>query len=119
MNTTELNNTRVQLYKATPLKLQLVDELIDLIKNCFKGVETTSIDLTDKPISLFHGLKVKSLEIDPQQIGGVLVHWFPKHDISTKTDPFCSAYILHRTELRKIIYRIKSIKNYYESSLNW
>ena len=104
---------------ATPLKLQLVDELIDLIKNCFKGVETTNIDLTDKPISLFHGLKVKSLEIDPQQIGGVLVHWFPNYNFSTKSDPFCSAYILHRAELRKIIYRIKSIKNYYESSLNW
>ena len=113
----DLNAIRVKLYGATPLKLELGEELAILIKNCFGDkIETTSIDLTDRPIALFHGLVVKSLEIDPQKIGGVLVHWFPKPNISTKADPFCSVYMLHRTEIRKIIYNIKLIKDYYESS---
>ena len=113
MNTTELNNTRVQLYKATPLKLQLVDELIDLIKNCFKGVETTGIRYDDSHLKLGE-LTVQFLEIDKAEIGGVLVHWYPRHDLSTRNDPYCSAYMLSVSEIRKLIKDLNRIHDYYQ-----
>ena len=106
MNQEQLKQTRVQLYKATPLKLQLVDELTSKIKKCFGNkIETTSIGLDVE--------KLKMIEIDPQRIGGVLVHWYPKPKVSTQQDPYCSAYILKPCEIRKIIYHIDKIHEYY------
>ena len=118
MNQQQLKQTRVQLYKATPLKLQLVDELISLIKGCFGGkVETNEIQfdsgnfkLTDKS-----ELSVNMIELDPQEIGGVLIHWYPNFYISTKNDPYCSVYMLSIREIRKIIHRVKNIQEYYNS----
>lgn len=114
MNQEQLKQTRVQLYKATPLKLQLVDELTSKIKKCFGNkVEITSIRFDTEKLRLLGGLSVKILEIDPQKIGGVLVHWYPKPKVSTQQDPYCSAYILKPCEIRKIIYHIDKIHEYY------
>ena len=60
-------------------------------------------------------LSVNMIELDPQVIGGVLVHWYPKFDISTKNDPYCSVYMLSTHEIRKIINRINKIHEYYET----
>lgn len=116
-STIELNETRKKLYKATPLKLQLVDELASLIKNCFPNVETNGIRFDDSHLRL-GGLTVKMIEIDPQELGGVLVHWYPNFDISTKNDPYCSAYMLRPHEIRKIIHHVKHIHEYYQNTVS-
>lgn len=115
MTEEQLTETRVKLYRATPLKLQLVDELISLIKGCFGDrVETNGIRFDSGNFKLGE-LSVNMIELDPQEIGGVLVHWYPKFDISTKNDPYCSVYMLSLHEIRKIINRIKRIHEYYET----
>lgn len=100
MNKEELTKTRVQLYKVTPLKLKLVDELIELIKN-------NNDNITKINGVIIERITVKSIEIDPQEIGGVLIHWKPNFQLSTRRDPYCSAYILHTNSLKKIIRIIK------------
>lgn len=115
MTKQELTQTRVQLYKATPLKLQLVDELTKALKECFgKHVDTTGIRLDSGSLRLKDNLSVRMIEIDPQEIGAVLIHWFPKFDVSNTSDPFCSAYILTPNELRKIIKTLQNVSNYYK-----
>lgn len=112
MNQTDLKRVRIQLYKATPLKLQLVDELISLIKGCFGDkVETTCIRYDDSHLKLGE-LTVKFLQID--KVGGVLVHWYPRYDISTHNDPYCSAYMLSVSEIRKLIKDLNRIHEYYQ-----
>ena len=111
-----LEQQRIELYKATPTKLKLVDELISLIKGCFPNVETTSFRFDDSHLKL-GGLIVKMIEIDPQIFGGVLVHWYPNFNISTQSDPFCSAYMLSEEEINIIIKDVKKIKNYYQKHI--
>ena len=115
MTKEELTELRVKLYKAKPSKLQLVDELITLIKGCFGGkVETNGIRFDPGNFKLGE-LTVKMIELDPQEFGGVLVHWYPKLDISVRYDPYCSVYMLSLREIKKIIERIKRIHEYYET----
>ena len=115
MTKEELTELRVKLYKAKPSKLQLVDELISLIKGCFGDkVETNGIRF-DSGNFQFGELSVNMIELDPQEIGGVLVHWYPKLDISIRYDPYCSVYMLSLREIKKIIERIKRIHEYYET----
>ena len=115
MTKEELTELRVKLYKAKPSKLQLVDELITLIKGCFGGkVETNGIRFDSGNFKLGE-LTVKMIELDPQEFGGVLVHWYPKLDISVRYDPYCSVYMLSLREIKKIIERIKRIHEYYET----
>lgn len=97
----KLKAIRVKLYKPTPLKLDLVDELISTIKNCFHGVETTSITF-DGSLKI-GGLKVTSLELD--ELSGVLVYW--------DSDHYCSIYILTPREIRRIIDKVKAIQTHY------
>lgn len=112
--TENLNELRAKLYRAKPSKLQLVDELISLIKGCFGDkVETNGIRFDSGNFKLGE-LSVKMIELDPQVIGGVLVHWHPKLDISTKNDPYCSVYMLSLREIRKIIERINKVHEYYK-----
>ena len=115
MTKEELTELRVKLYKAKPSKLQLVDELITLIKGCFGDkVETNGIRFDSGNFKLGE-LSVNMIELDPQEIGGVLVHWYPKLDISIHHDPYCSVYMLSLREIKKIIERIKRIHEYYET----
>lgn len=112
--TENLNELRAKLYRAKPSKLQLVDELITLIKGCFGDkVETNGIRFDSRNFKLGE-LSVNMIELDPQEIGGVLVHWYPKLDISTKNDPYCSVYMLSLREIRKIIERINKVHEYYK-----
>ena len=116
MTEKKLTEIRVQLYKATPLKLQLVDKLISLIKGCFGDkVETNGIRFDSENFKLGES-SVNMIELDPQEIGGVLVHWYPNFYISTKNDPYCSVYMLSLREIRKIIKRIHDIHEYYEQN---
>ena len=113
--TENLNELRAKLYRAKPSKLQLVDELITLIKGCFGDkVETNGIRFDSGNFKLGE-LSVNMIELDPQEIGGVLVHWYPKLDVSLRQDPYCSVYILSLREIRKIIERINKVHEYYEA----
>lgn len=116
MTQKKLIQTRIQLYKATPLKLQLVDELIEAIKTIPNRFDVEMASITffkEKELILNDNMSVKTIEIDPQEIGGVLIHWFPKFDVSNTSDPFCSAYILTPNELRKTIKTVQKVKDYY------
>ena len=109
MNTTDLKKIRIQLYKAKPSKLKLVDELISLIKGCFGDkVETNGIRFDSRAFKLGE-LSVKMIELDPQEIGGVLVHWYPNFYISTKNDPYCSVYMLQTNTIKKLLRIITKI----------
>ena len=112
--TENLNELRAKLYRAKPSKLQLVDELITLIKGCFGDkVETNGIRFDSGNFKLGE-LSVNMIELDPQEIGGVLVHWYPKLDVSLRQDPYCSVYMLSLREIRKIIERINKVHEYYK-----
>ena len=112
--TENLNELRAKLYRAKPSKLQLVDELISLIKGCFGDkVETNGIRFDSGNFKLGE-LSVNMIELDPQEIGGVLVHWYPKLDVSLRQDPYCSVYMLSLREIRKIIERINKVHEYYK-----
>ena len=116
MNT--LEQQRIEVYKATPTKLKLVDELASLIKHCFGDiVEVNGIRFDNNHLKL-GGLTVSMVEIDPQKFGGVLIHWYPNKNISTNGDPFCSAYMLDEEEINTIINAIKKLKRYYISHQN-
>lgn len=115
MSKEQLTELRVKLYKAKPSKLQLVDELITLIKGCFGDkVETNGIRFDSGNFKLGE-LSVKMIELDPQEFGGVLVHWYPKLDVSIRYDPYCSVYMLSLREIRKIIERVNKLHEYYET----
>ena len=112
--TENLNELRAKLYRAKPSKLQLVGELITLIKGCFGDkVETNGIRFDSGNFKLGE-LSVNMIELDPQEIGGVLVHWYPKLDVSLRQDPYCSVYMLSLREIRKIIERINKVHEYYK-----
>lgn len=118
MTNQELTDIRVRLYKATPLKLQLVDELIELVKHSFTGVfsglEVNEMSFVNTFLKL-GGLQVKMIEIDPQEVGGLLIHWHPNFSISTQSDPFCSVYMLTPREIRRIIKKVSELKDHYNS----
>ena len=103
MNKQELTQIRKQLYKPTPLKLQFVDEIINNIKSL--KVNGVRFDTTLK----LEGIQVQLIEIDPQEIGGILIHWFPNHHISAKRDPYCSVYILQTNTIKKLLRIITNI----------
>lgn len=114
--TEKLNELRAKLYRVKPSKLQLVDELISLIKGCFGDkVETNGIRFDSGNFKLGE-LSVNMIELDPQEIGGVLVHWYPKLDVSLRQDPYCSVYMLSLREIKQIINRIKHIHEYYKQN---
>lgn len=116
MTKQELTNIRVQLYKPTPLRLKLVDELISEIKSCFgEKVVTDTIEFKRHVLKL-GGMWVKSVQTEEKGIGGVLVHWEANPRISTTTDPFCSAYILSTNEVKSLLQTVKMIKAIYTSS---
>ena len=116
MTNQELTNLRVQLYKPTPLRLKLVDELITEIKTCFGDkVVTDTIEFEYHAFKL-GGMWVKSVQTEEKGIGGVLVHWEANPRISTATDPFCSAYVLSTNEVKSLLQQIKMIKAIYASS---
>ena len=114
MTEKKLNETRVKLYKATPTKLQLVDELFNLIRHCFGGkIEVNGIRF-DSTFRI-RELSVNLIEVLPNDVAKVMVHWHPDYNISPRTDPYCSAYILDDEEIQTIIKHIKEIKEYYNS----
>jgi len=53
-------------------------------------------------------LAVKSVEREKSH-SAILIHWEADHNVSTKSDPFCSAYILTLEEINAIYFELEKI----------
>ena len=113
----ELKKARLQLYKPTSTIYQLVDELANLITHCFGDkVEVNGLRFDSNSLKIGE-LYVRMIEVNPNDIAHVLIHWYPNHQISNQSDPFCSAYIMELWEINKVIQEITKIKDYYNSHI--
>ena len=94
------------LYRPTPKVEGLVLKLCELFdKPLNNGITITYLSF--KPNFLKLGdLMVKSIERENSH-SAILVHWYPNKTISTKNDPFCSAFILTPKELSKLYDAMK------------
>ena len=111
----EFKKVREKLYKATPLTFQLVEELERKIINCLgNGVEVNGISL-DSGFLNIGDLYVKRIEIVPNDIAHIMIHWYPNFELSTREDPYCSVYMLTEEEIRYLIEKTKTFKAYYLS----
>ena len=96
------------LYKPSPKVEGLVLKLCDLFdKPLPNGVTITSLTLPKGALKI-GGLSVKEL-IRGGQHCGVEVHWYPDFTKSTKTDPFCSAFILRYNSLEKLYREVEKV----------
>ena len=96
------------LYKPTPKVEVLVLKLCDLFdKPLPNGVTITSLTFKKGAITL-GDLSVKEL-IRGGQHCGIEVHWYPDFTKSTKTDPFCSAFILRYNSLEKLYREVEKV----------
>lgn len=96
------------LYKPSPKVEGLVLKLCDLFdKPLPNGVTITSLTLPKGALKI-GGLSVKEL-IRGGQHCGVEVHWYPDFTKSTKTDPFCSAFVLRYNSLEKLYHEVEKV----------
>ncbi len=94
------------LYKPTPKVEGLVLKLCDLFdKPLPNGVTITSLTFKEGALKV-GGLPVKEL-IRGGQHCGIEVHWYPNFNISSTTDPFCSAFILRYNSLEKLYREVE------------
>jgi len=96
------------LYRPTPKVEALVLKLCDLFdKPLPNGVTITSLTFKKGALAL-GGLSVKEL-IRGGQHCGIEVHWYPDFTLSTKTDPFCSAFMLRYNSLEKLYREVEKV----------
>ena len=96
------------LYKPSPKVEGLVLKLCDLFdKPLPNGVTITSLTLPKGALKI-GGLSVKEL-IRGGQHCCIEVHWYPDFTKSTKTDPFCSAFILRYNSLEKLYREVEKV----------
>ena len=96
------------LYKPSPKVEGLVLKLCDLFdKPLPNGVTITSLTFKEGVLKI-GGLSVKEL-IRGGQHCGIEVHWYPDFTKSTKTDPFCSAFILRYNSLKKLYREVEKV----------
>ena len=96
------------LYRPTPKVEALVHKLCDLFdKPLPNGVTITSLTFKEGALKV-GDLSVKKL-IRGGQHCGIEVHWYPNFTLSTKTDPFCSAFILRYNSLEKLYREVEKV----------
>ena len=96
------------LYKPSPKVEGLVLKLCDLFdKPLPNGVTITSLTFKEGALTL-GDLSVKEL-IRGGQHCGIEVHWYPNYNVSTKTDPFCSAFVLRYNSLEKLYREVEKV----------
>lgn len=71
------------------------------------GVTITSLTFKEGALTL-GGSKVKEV-IRGGQHCGIEVHWYPDFTLSTNTDPFCSAFMLHNNSLEKLYREVEKV----------
>ena len=98
------------LYKPTPKVEALVLKLCNLFdKPLPNGVAITSLTFKKGALAL-GGLCVKEL-IKGGQHCGIEVHWYLDSTLPTKTDPFCSAFILRYNSLEKLYREVEKMRS--------
>ena len=106
MNRIELKKARLQLYNPSPTKFQLVAKLDDLITHCHgNNIRVNGLRFDSNSFKVGE-LYVRMIEVNPNDIAHVLIHWYPNYQIS---DPFCSAYIMEQWEIELIINKLRNI----------
>lgn len=95
------------LYRPTPKVEELVLKLCDLFdKPLPNGVTINSLTFKENALKL-GGLSVKEIIRSDEPHMGVEVHWYPDFNISTKQDPYCSAFVLRYNSLNKLYREIE------------
>lgn len=95
------------LYRPTPKVEALALKLCDLFdKPLPNGVTITSLTFKKGALKV-GGLSVKELIRGGEC--GIEVHWYPDFTLSTKTDPFCSAFILRYNSLEKLYREVEKV----------
>lgn len=108
-NRIELKKARLQLYKPSPTKFQLVAKLDDLITHCHgNNIRVNGLRFDSNSFKVGE-LYVRMIEVKPNDIAHVLIHWYPNYQISNQSDPFCSAYIMEQWEIELIINKLRNI----------
>lgn len=115
-STIELNETRKKLYKVSDDILSLVDRVKDTFTHLFPynshaSVEVNGIRIDSRQLKI-GDLSVYMIEKDPQEIGNILIHWYPNYKVSTKSDPFCSIYMLTEEEIKDVWRYLKKVQLY-------
>ena len=104
----EYLETAKALYRPTSKVEAIVLKLCDLFdKPLPNGVTVTSLTFKKGALPL-GGLSVKEL-IRGGQHCGIEVHWYPDFTKSTKTDPFCSAFVLRYNSLEKLYHEVEKV----------
>ena len=96
------------LYKPTPKVEALVLALCELFdKPLPNGVVIRELTFKENHLKLC-GLNVRTIVRGGQHCG-IEVHWYPDFTLSTKTDPFCSAFILRYNSLNKLYREVEKV----------
>ena len=96
------------LYKPTPKVEALVLALCELFdKPLPNGVVIRELTFKENHLKLC-GLNVRTIVRGGQHCG-IEIHWYPNRTISTKTDPFCSAFVLRYNSLLKLCREVEKV----------
>ena len=112
----DINETRKKLYRVSDDIILLVDKVKDTFTHLFPynshvSVEVNGIRIDSGQLKI-GDLSVYMIEIDPQEIGSILIHWYPDYKVSTKSDPFCSIYMLKEEEIKDLWRYLKKVQLY-------
>ena len=100
-----------QLYKPSQKVERLVLEICDLFdKPQSNGVTINGLRFDSNFLELCGGLNVKEV-VREDSHSALLIHWFPRYDISRQRDPFCSAFILRYNTLMKLKKTLEEVMN--------
>ena len=108
-STIELNETRKKLYRVSDDILLLVNKVRETLIHLFPKVEVNGIRIDSNQLKI-NDLYVQMIEIDPQTLGSILIHWYPNYKVSTKSDPYCSIYILTEEEIKDVWRYLKKVQ---------
>lgn len=108
-STIELNEIRKKLYKVSDDTLLLVSKVRETLTHLFPKVEVNGIRIDSNQLKI-GDLYVQMIEIDPQTLGSILIHWYPNHEVSTQSDPYCSIYMLTENEIKHIWRYLKKVQ---------
>ena len=106
-----LNETRKKLYRVSDQTILLVSKVKSTLTHLYSGVEVNGIRIDSNQLKI-GDLYVQMIEVDPQEIGSILVHWYPNYNVSTKSDPYCSIYMLTEDEIKDIWRYLKKVQLY-------
>ena len=110
-NNMDINETRKKLYRVSDQTILLVSKVKSTLTHLDSGVEVNGIRIDSGQLKI-GDLSVYMIEIDPQEIGSILIHWYPDYKVSTKSDPFCSIYMLKEEEIKDLWRYLKKVQLY-------